>query len=383
MRAATVTKTTHATVSICNDKTLPLERQPDGEGFYIHCVGGFRAADYGDGRWLIEPLLDNGHPCRKGFFAKNRLETFIRDTGLTAIALQRFGWREGHYYSSWAPIVPGRQNHMLGPSDLWINISSNLATKRSGISPIADAFPTRETIAAMRDDRSDEEWLALSLGLSLRSMDISVEQISEFYNEQLADLISAGLTDGRQSGRAGDQALFSHVHSFFLHLGAARDYLAALIAIRLGKSPQKVDSMTRLVEVLRARHFGTDSLLDLMKVKKFIEPNSEKPNRYAVSGWLKEASDLRNQLVHRRPYGARHVEQFGHLVPIAAEAGLYRYVRPILIEENSERDAIDVVVAHYRQSTGFFMDMAEASGWDVSMMRLTDADIRSATLRNP
>lgn len=376
-RAASVTQQTDPEISICNDKTLPLSRQPDGQGFYIHCIGGFRAAMSENDLWAIEPVLDNGRPCRKGFVAKAELDVLMRRTGLMPIAFQSLGWRGGDYHSNWSPLIPGRTNHLQGPSDLWINVASNLAPQRSGAELRDMTVPTHEKIATILDDRTEEERLALSISLSLRSMDISVEQIAEFYNEQLVNLMAAGLVDGQRSGGTQDQTLFAHVHSFFLHLGAARDYLAALIAARIGKDPRKVDSMADLICALRPRHFGTDALLDLLETRKFIQPIPENPNKRKMSGWLREASDLRNQFVHRRPYGARHLERFGYVTAIAPEMGLYRYMRPILVEKDAERDVLDVVVRHYKQATALFQDMAEASGWDISMLTLTDKDIIS------
>ena len=57
--------------------------------------------------------------------------------------------------------------------------------------------------------------------------------------------------------------------------------------------------------------------------------------------------------------------------------GIYRYVRPVLTEGDAERDVLDVVVYHYKRATALFQDMAEASGRDISMLRLTDKDIIS------
>jgi hypothetical protein len=209
-------------------------------------------------------------------------------------------------------------------------------------------------------------------------MDISVEQIAEFYFEQLVNLMAAGSIRGQRSGGPQDQTLFAHVHSFFLHLGAARDYLAALIALRIGKDPYKIDSMAKLTKALRSHHSGTDALLDLLEGHGFIRPTPANPNRREISGWLREASDLRNQFVHRRPYGARHVEGFGHVTAIASEMGLYRYVRPVLLENDTQRDVLDLVVSNYKQATMLFQDLIQVSGQDTSMLTLTDKDIVSA-----
>lgn len=370
-------------ISICNDMKLTLPRQQDAQGFYLHCVGGFRAALSKKDVWMIEPVMDEGHPCRKGFFAKAELDAFICRTRLTPIAFHSFGWTGGSYYSSWSPLIRGRTNHLQGAANLWSNLSSNLARQRSGTELRDMTAPTREKIAKLLDDKTEEEWLARSISLSLRSMDISVEQIVEFYHEQLVNKMRNGLIDGRRSAGTQDRTLYAHVHSFFLHLGAARDYLAALIAARIGKDANKIDSMARLVDALRPKHFGADALLDLLETRKFIRPTPSNPNRREMSGWLKEASDLRNQFVHRRPYGARHVERYGHVTAIAPQTGIYRYVRPVLVENEIERDVLEVVVAHYQEATALFQDLAESSGRDVSMVALTDKDIISMERKRP
>jgi len=328
---------------------------------------------------MIEPVMEKGHPSRKGFFTKAKLDSFMRGTHLMLIAFHSFGWSGGKYHSSWSPMIPGRTNHSRGPADLWSSIASNLLRQRSGTLLREMPTPTREKIAKPLDDRSEEEWLARSISFSLRSMDISVEQIAEFYHEQLVNLLADGPVDGRRFARTQDQTLFAHVHSFFLHFGAARDYLAALIAARIGKDPGKIDSMARLIEVLRSKDIGTDVLLKLLKTRKFIQPTPNNANRRAISGWLKEASDLRNQFVYRRPYGARHVERFGHAAAISPEMGLYRYVRPVLVENDAEQDILDIVVFHYKQAIALFQDAAGMSGRDISILTLTDEDIISAS----
>lgn len=198
-----------------NDKTLALPRPPNAQGFYVHCIGGFRAAMSEKDFWAIEPVMDNERPCRKGFLSKAELEAFMREVRLTPIAFQSFGWTSGNYHSIWSPLIPGRTNHLEGPSDLWSNAASNFTRQRSGIELRNITVPTWEKFASLLDDRTEEERLARSISLSLRSMDISVEQIAEFYFEQLVNLMAAGSIRGQRSGGPQDQTLFAHVHSFF------------------------------------------------------------------------------------------------------------------------------------------------------------------------
>jgi len=58
----------HPALSICSDKTFPVPRQPDSEGFQICCIGGFRAGMVDDVcRAIEDPVFDKGRPTGKGF----------------------------------------------------------------------------------------------------------------------------------------------------------------------------------------------------------------------------------------------------------------------------------------------------------------------------
>ena len=177
------------------------------------------------------------------------------------------------------------------------------------------------------------------------NMDISVEQIAEFYNEQLVNHMASGSLEGKRASSTLDQTLFAHVHSFFMHLGAARDYLAAFCALRMGKDPQKVDSFARLAEAVRPEHFSADDLLQLLQARGYFRQKPTSSVKFELAGWMEEVTDLRNEFMHRRPYGDRFIEQMGFAQPVDREAGLYRYVRPIVLK-NAEEDVQSVILRH-------------------------------------
>jgi hypothetical protein len=99
--------------------------------------------------------------------------------------------------------------------------------------------------------------------------------------------------------------------------------------------------------------------------------------KWEVAGWLKDASALRRQFVHKRPYGSKFSECIGWLVPVDQEAGLFRYFRPINIDTQVERDVFDEIIHHYKQCIEMFQDAAEISGQNIAMLTITDADILS------
>ncbi|WP_456388976.1 hypothetical protein [Profundibacter sp.] len=104
-----------------------------------------------------------------------------------------------------------------------------------------------DEIATLLNETDVEERLARSISLSLKSMTIHTEQIADYYTEQLVNILSTNNFSNRSFGGPLDQNLYAQIHSFFAHFGAARDYLGALIAHRIGKNPNKIDSMNRLV----------------------------------------------------------------------------------------------------------------------------------------
>lgn len=370
---------------ICNHNFRAIPRQPDADIFYMHCTGGFRAARVSQNQWWIEPVLENMEPRSKGYLSDAQLRDILRLANLTEIGFERSGWHNGVWHSSWRPIIPKQNNHAQSPADIWGNISSNLfrLTRAKHINELRDADHFK--VAAILDDRNAEERFAQSISLSLRSMDINVQKIAEHYNEQLVNRMYVNDLDGQRSSNITDQDLFAHVHAFFLHIGAARDYLAAFVAHRLGMdaSPKKTDTMDALKKKLRPEHAGREPVLDHMLGKSWLVPQSDKPDRWETSGWLKEITDLRNEIVHRRPYGSVYAERFGWAVPISTELGLYRYSRPIEINGQSENDLLDIICHHYRVCTEFFFDAASKSNLDGSIITITDKDIISLQITDP
>lgn len=368
-----------AKIPLLNDWKQSIPRQSDGDAFSVIYTGAVRAIERGNGRWHIEPLFDGTTACAKGFMPREGIEAFLSRAGLRPIAFHRIGWHRGVYNSSWSPVVPGQTNHLQGPADDWSQIAGNLSKDRTGSALEQMIAPTDEKISSLLDNRDEAERLAQSISLSLRSMDISIENISEFYNEQLVNLMAAGMLDGRRSATTSDQMLYAYVHSFFMHLGAARDYLGALIAVRLGRDPSKTDSMARLVDGIRAENVGADALLGLLKSEGYIQPKPTSENKFEICGWLMDVTQLRNEFMHRRPYGDKFVERWGHAKPIDVRDGLFRYVRPMLLSDGRERDVLDLIAHHYGRVCHLFKGCADRSGYNAAVLTLTDKDIVSVT----
>lgn len=362
-------------------EVIELPRQSDGTGFYLHFTGGFLAVNLAEGGWRIEPVFVNDKPCATGPLTMAHLQLLTTQNKFRPIAFQRLGWMDGVYHSAWAPIVPEKASHSEGPAELWSNIAGNISRPRTKEFFESAKHPAEEEIAKALDDQDPVEALASYVSLSLRSMDISVEQIAEHYHEQLVNHMAAGRVDGQRSANTLSQTLYAHVHSFFLHLGAARDYLGALIAHRVGLDHAKIDSMARLVGQLRQATLPKDALLELLFAGGDIAAHPQKPGSFAIAGWMQEVTSIRNELVHKRPYGSKFKERFGWVVPTQKEAGLYRYFRPLNLDGSPELDVLEVIRHHYTRCNDLMHKAARASGNNAAMTHITDKDLISLKIR--
>lgn len=362
---------------------IELPRRSDAHGLYLYFSGGIRAASIGPNAWRIEPILANGKPCATGPLSMHEMQQIAKANGLKAVAFHSFSWMDGDYTYSWNPIIPGQVNHSESPSQLWSNIASNITRPRTA--KILQRFdrPTEDDIARVFDDQHPVEAMARYISLSLRSLDISVEQIAAHYNEQLVSKMSAGHLNGERSNNTSAQSLYAHLHSFFLHLGAARDYLGRLIAHRIGFDTRKIDSMTRLIGAIKQSNLPRDAVLDLLFSSGNISTHSQKTGRFIASGWIEDVTVARNRFVHHEPYGSKSKERFGYITPAHGNSGFFRYFRPLEVLGESEHDVFDFIHHHYVQCAKLFNDAARASGNNTAMIHITDEDAISIEIRTP
>lgn len=236
--------------------------------------------------------------------------------------------------------------------------------------------PTRDEVGLVLDGGDREEALAGSISLSLRNMDVNIEGICEIYCEELVNIISSGANEGLLFGGHQESNLHAHIHAFFLHLGAARDYLGAFIAHRLGL-PEGVDDFPHLLRNIRPEHISSNQLLRYLQTNQCIAVNAS--NKVERSGWLQEVSEARRQLVHKRPYGLRFSEQFGSIKKMSEEYSIYKYVRNIAIGDGEDKDMLDFIQQNYLIMTKVFFDLASLSGMNTSIPIIAAKDIISFT----
>ncbi|RCW21575.1 hypothetical protein DFR48_110164 [Ciceribacter lividus] len=363
-------------VSLRLDEMQPVQRVANASGFSANWSGGVQATQADEHRWRILPVLTGGRPCVNGFYSKSAMQQFLLERGLQFVAFERMNWIDGAYTSFWSPRIPGQTNFFRGPADLWHSMSSNIGQVRGKPQLAALSNPTLEQLAEILDARTEPERLAQSIALSLRNVDTSVRGIFEFYHEELTNLLAHGQTDGTSSASMRDQVLFAHIHAFFLHLGSARDYLAALIAFRLGHDPHNVDSLTKLLKVIGAADVTGEPLLELLSSRGCIAPRRNNSSKFEQAGWLWQATDQRNELTHRRTFGDLFSERRGHLTAVDLDDGLYRYVRPLGGSYPAD-DTLDAILEHYANVNELFFTAAGVAGYDASIRTLTDDDIVS------
>lgn len=354
--------------------SAPLSRVADRDSFYIHLPGGLQAGKVTEDGWCLEPLWLNGQARRGGTVRKNELVRYVTALGLWPVGFHNFGWFKGEHSSHWVPMTSKSDSHVNDPAQLWGNISYQVSHLRR--EPRFASAQTLDEIAALADERNETDRLAHSITLSIRSMGTSVLAISEYYNERLVDGLFRGDWRGHRFATTADQNLYAQVHSFFLHWGSARDYLSALIALRVGLNPSSpaYNSLPRLLRHVSLSDARGEPLLRLLVENGNVEKGKSKG--LEMSGWLAEASSLRDELVHRRPYGQQFLETRGSIEAVRADHGVFRYFRPI-VRRSGTQDVFDAIIYHYRQTMILFQEAAIRSGYSSQIPTFTDDDVVS------
>lgn len=355
----------------------PLPRIKDGQGFIMHWAGGLQSCERNPDQWHILPIQHGGAPHASGLYSRQDMLAFMRQRGARFVAYQQIRWTDGSHAAFWNPFIAGERNFHQSPADLWNHAARNLA--RARISPLIDALqnPTREQITAIQDEHGQLERLASSISLSLRNLDTTVSQIASFYHTELINQLAAGNLGDSRSSSVRDQILYAHVHGFFLHLGAARDYLAAFIAYQLGMDVARIDAMNRLVEAIRLPDKDRSAILQLLITRGFLSPVGAPSTKWKSSGWLYDATELRNQFTHHRTYGHLTAERMGYLEALDEDIGLYRYFRPV-VWKGAVDEVFDMILFNYERVNELFFSSAKLSGQDLSILDLTDRDTISS-----
>lgn len=356
-------------------QVVPIQQIPDSSGFWIHCTGGLRATEYDRDKWTFEPFLVDGKPCAKAYLRRSELQNLFTEVGCKPFAMEQFEWRNGYFRSTWVPITGPVDNHLRAPSELWMHIGGRLGDKRINPHFWVQKDVNVEEIAKTFDDHQPEERLSYSIGLSIRNLDISVKNISDFYYNSCINLLRESKFDRKwYSNPSMDAELFANVHSFFVTFGTLRDYLGALISARL-KLNSKIDSMARLLQNITKEKVDDDALLGTLHEECMIRESASQT--WEAAGWLKESTSLRDRFVHRRPFGQSFYEQGGKLEKLSSNFDAYRYHRPCVDDGLKKDDIFDIIISTYERANKIFQKLAERSGYDFRPLTLTDKDVIS------
>lgn len=360
-------------------KFTKIDMAESASVFLIHFSDGIRAINIENNMWSIEPLFLNNNPLQCAPFTKDELRTIARENNLTPLAFQRITWNYGAKYSNWTPITEHQNNHLRCPGELWSNIASNLCENSEEEIQKIRNIPRDEinprSISEITDTMSVPEKLAFSISISARAMGNCIERISDFYHENLIHAMYCGLHDGDHYSISLDDELVSNVHSFFLHLAAARDYIFTLSAARLGLNTETYDSLAKVCNKINTSHIAQDPILEYIFRCGIIHQTGGEP-KYKLLDWLDDATKVRNNFVHKSPFGLSNLHGMGSAEIINADIGLYRYKRCIL-HKDSEIDIFRFICYIYKNMCTFLKGCADASGYNASAQAIQDRDIIS------
>lgn len=324
----------------------PVDQPERAEAQFVYCSGGISCTRLQNDTWLIEPISVSHVPSRVGCFAKDELAVVLADLECFPFAFEDLHVEHGAYFSSFRAITKNRSNHFETAAGFWSNVAGNI---RAGSPSTLDA------------QRLKIGQLSSSISISFRCLDAAIGAIHRFYASRISYHVLAGKTELEIS--LPDAELFASVHSFYLHLGAARDYLGALIAMRLGLD--RLDDLTRLLDKVKFDVLKQDELGKLL-ISRGLIIKAEAGQKPCQAGWLKVASALRRRFVHHQPFGFSHKEKFGRVVAATNFSGGFKYHRSFSHSPLQNVDVLDYLGDTYVDMMGLFIDLARCSGYDTS-----------------
>ncbi len=350
-----------------------IEFDGDHEVTTVHFSGGVKAWTGGNDEWFFGPILHRGKPALAGVLRQSELRSEISQMKLVPIVYERRTSIDGATSVMWKTADPIKVGDHLTATDVWGTISTNL--KQSRLDRFLERSPnaSREEIVSVLGRSSPEERFSDYISDSLRCIDICIGAICSYYNEQLISFLVKGRRIGERSSSVADLPFIANVHSFFLHLGSARDYLAALIAHRCGLS-ETVDAMSRLIPKLSPAAISDDMILrHLLEIGYLATKDGS--SSVKAAGWLENVSKIRNELIHKRPFGSHQDEKYGQIEAAGESEGRCKFRKPIHVNSRSTSDTLDFISEIYRNTTRLFGNLAIASGYEAKIPIINRKDI--------
>lgn len=351
----------------------PIEIDDDHQIIALNFTGGIKAWKTDRNQWSFGPIIYEGRPAIIGTLTHDLLKSATKQMELTPIIFENRMSINGLKSTIWKSVYTVKKGNNLTATDIWHTISRNITSARVSEFQKSNPSATEERVLEERSRYTPEERYSDYISDSLRSMDICMSEICNYYHEQLTFYLQKSRFSGEQSSSVADLPFIAFVHSFFLHFGAARDYLGALIAHRCGL-PERVDDMARLTKELRWQRLPDEPMLRYLIDIGYLSPK-ENSTKSRQSGWLEQVSNVRNELVHKRPFGSHAEEKLGKILLAGGIDGHYRYFKPISLRGKLTVDALDYISDVYHKTMHLFGEMALQSGKEAKVPTLTDEDI--------
>lgn len=239
----------------------------------------------------------------------------------------------------WTPL-DGPSSGELQPADLWSSIASN----------------------ARDDGEAGYAVLARHISFSIHAAGIRLRDASDGYQAQVFAAIEANRKTGDRFTNIPVADLHLAFHSVLSELASARDYLAAVLANRLG-APARIDAMNRLADWLsassRAQHRSDPVIKEMLEA---FDAASANP-------WLHKLTEYRNTFLHRRPLGSQESSQFLRY-SIEEHSDILFPKIELPLSENDPfapgQDALKHFIGFYRELTGLARLAANHAPFDAA-----------------
>ncbi len=317
----------------------------------LHFTGGLRGRRNGPG-WLIGPLLVEGRIVEMGPVPETRINGVAAELGVRVFGADETMLGDPYLPTRiWRPFVGLEATSGL-PTELWGNIAHHAA------------------------DAGDDDYSALAryVAVCLRASDIRLRDISDGYGAQLLSALASGAELGHPFENMPLADLHLAIHSFVAEMGAARDYLAAIVGRQLG-APASKDSLARLMDWLSADARKAEAAQPTALALSRGWADAEDP-------WLKQLTDYRNLFLHRGPMGARGFESAPRLTATATRHGEVRTLVLPIPRRLGGPDTVDALTQFVRLHWQMFRlaaDLAASASYVSTPTVITSADIIDAS----
>ena len=212
--------------------------------------------------------------------------------------------------------------------------------------------------------------LARNLAECLRAADVRLRDLSDGYEAQLLSALHSETKTGIRFDNLPLKDLYLAIHSLVAEMGAARDYLSAIVGIHLG-APEKYDSLARLTAWLEADARQSERATPMAVA--LLEGVGEAGG----NPWLSRLTAYRNLFLHRGPMGTGSIKDGPHLVESVSAYGLVRTFRMPLPRngDERERDALEEFVTLHRALFHLAAGIASMARYAMTPRVVTHADL--------